>query len=82
MISSAFVGGQFDIEDVDIGEAFEQDALAFHDGLAGGRADVAESQDGGAVGDHGHQVAFGRCICKPGSGSRAISRQGTATPGV
>ena len=30
-------GGQLDIEDVDIGEAFEQDAFAFHDRLAGGR---------------------------------------------
>ena len=59
MISSAFVGGQLDIEHVDIGEAFEEDALAFHDGLAGGRADVAQSQDGGAVGDDGYQVAFG-----------------------
>jgi hypothetical protein len=26
-------------------------------GLAGQRADVAQAQHGGAVGDHGHQVA-------------------------
>jgi hypothetical protein len=52
-------GGQFDIEDIDIGKAFEQDGLALHNGLPGGGADVAESEDGGAVGDHGDQVAFG-----------------------
>ena len=59
MISSAFARGEFDIEHVDIGEALEQDGLAFHDGLAGERADVAESEHGGAVGDHADQVALG-----------------------
>src|SRR5580658_939503 len=56
-----FVGvgsGQFDIEDVDIGEALEQDGLAFHYGLAGGGADVAESEDSGAVGDDGNEITF------------------------
>ena len=31
------LGGQLDIEHIDIGEAFEQHALAFHDRLAGQR---------------------------------------------
>ena len=44
------------VEHVDIGEILEQDALAFHDRLGGVRPDVAEPEDGCAVGDHGHQV--------------------------
>ena len=55
-------GVQLDIEDVDVGEAFEQNALALHHGLAGGGADVAEPEHGGAVGDHGHEVALGRVV--------------------
>ena len=49
--------GQFDVEDVDAGELLEQAALAFHHRLGGQRADVAQAQHGGAVGDHAHQVA-------------------------
>ena len=46
-----------DVEDVDAGELLEQDALAFHHRLGGERADVAEAEHRGAVGDHGDQVA-------------------------
>jgi hypothetical protein len=46
-----------DVEHVDAGELLEQHALAFHHRLGGQRADVAQAQHGGAVGDHGHQVA-------------------------
>ena len=53
------LGVELDIEHIDVGEAFEQDAFAFHHRLAGQRADVAESEHRGAVGDHGDQVAFG-----------------------
>ncbi len=48
---------QFQVEHVDPGEFLEQAALAFHDGLGGQRADVTQAQHGGAVADHGHQVA-------------------------
>ncbi|MNQ80878.1 hypothetical protein D3C85_958760 [compost metagenome] len=51
------VFGQFDVEHVDAGKLLEQAALAFHDRLGGQRTDVAQAQDGGAVGDHAHQVA-------------------------
>ena len=37
-------------------EGLEQDAFALHDGHPRLRADVAQSQDGGAVGDHRHGV--------------------------
>src|SRR5690606_19856665 len=46
-----------DVEHVDAGELLEQHALAFHDRLAGQRADVAQAQHRGAVGDHRDQVA-------------------------
>ncbi len=49
----------FDVEHIDTGKLLEQHALAFHHRLAGQRADVAQAQHGGAVGDHGHQVATG-----------------------
>ena len=46
-----------DVEHVDAGELLEQDGLALHHRLAGERADVAEAEHGGAVGDHAHEVA-------------------------
>jgi len=46
-----------DVEDVDVGELLEEDGLAFHHRLGSQRADVAQAQHGGAVGDHGHEVA-------------------------
>src|SRR3546814_7595959 len=48
---------ELDVEHVDAGELLEQHALAFHDGFTGQRADVAQAEHGGAVGDHRHQVA-------------------------
>ena len=45
-----------DREGVHVAERLEQRALAFHDGHAGFRADIAQAQHRGAVGDHGHQV--------------------------
>ena len=50
----------FDVENVNAGELLEEHALAFHHGLAGQRADVTQTQHGGAVGDDGHQIAPGR----------------------
>ena len=49
----------FDIKHIDAGEFLKQDAFALHHRLAGQRADVAESQHRGAIGDHRHQVAAG-----------------------
>ena len=45
------VGGDLDVEDVDVGEALEEDALALHHRLAGERPDVAQAEHRGAVGD-------------------------------
>ena len=49
----------FEVEDVDVGERLEEDALAFHHRLAGERPDVAQPEHRGAVRDHGHEVAAG-----------------------
>ena len=48
---------ELEVEDVDVGELLEQHAFALHHGLGGERADVAESQHGGAVGDDRDEVA-------------------------
>ncbi len=53
------LGVHLDVEDVHVGEALEEDALALHDRLAGQSADVAKTKDGSAVGDHRHQITFG-----------------------
>ena len=49
-----------DVEHIDARKLLEQDGLAFHHRLGGQRADVAQAQHGGAVGNHGHQVAARR----------------------
>ena len=46
-----------DVEGVDAGELLEQDRLALHHRLGGERADGAEAEHGGAVGDHADQIA-------------------------
>ncbi len=47
----------FQIKDVDIGKALEQDRLPFHHWLAGQGSDVTQSQYGGAVAHDRHQVS-------------------------
>src|SRR5574337_1092595 len=49
-----------DIEDVDAGELLEQHRLAFHHRLGRERADVAEAEHRGAVGDHRDEVGARR----------------------
>ncbi len=46
----------FEIDRIDVGEALEEDRLAFHDRLRGERAEIAEAEDRGAVRDHRHHV--------------------------
>ena len=47
----------FDVEDIDIGKAFEQDRLAFHDGLSGEGPDVAQAENGGSIAEHGDEIS-------------------------
>ncbi|MNS45898.1 hypothetical protein D3C72_783780 [compost metagenome] len=48
----------FDVEHVDTGETLEQNTLAFHDRLGSQWAEVTQTEDGGAIGNHRNQVAF------------------------
>ncbi len=52
----------FDVDGIHIGEALEQHGLAFHHRLGGERAQIAQPQDRGAVGDHGHEIALGGIV--------------------
>ncbi len=51
-------GIDFDVEYVDAGEALEQHAFTFHHGLGSQRAEVAQAQNRGAIGNDCNQVAF------------------------
>ena len=62
IISSTSCVSTLDVEDVDVGKALEENALAFHDRLAGECADVAKAEDSGAVAKHGDEVALGRVL--------------------
>jgi hypothetical protein len=74
------LGVDLEIDGIDIGKALEQHRLALHHRLGRQRAEIAEAQNGGAVGDHRHHVAFGGVI-EGALGSSAIALTGTATPG-
>ena len=60
------LGVQLDVEDVDVGKALEEDPFAFHHRFAGERADVAQAENGGAVGDDGDQVPLGGVLIGEG----------------
>ena len=55
-------GIDFEIKDINIRKAFEQHSFAFHHGLAGCGADVAEPQDRRPIRNHGHQIAPRRVL--------------------
>ena len=52
----------FQVDRIDVGEALEQHRLAFHHRLRRQRPEVAEAEDGRAVGDDGDEIALGREI--------------------
>ena len=53
-----------DVEHVDAGELLEKAGLAFHDRLAGERADIAETEHRSAIGDDADEIgARGECGC-------------------
>ena len=78
------IGGvDLDVENVDAGEFLEQDRLTFHHRLGRQRADIAQTQNGSAVGDHGDQVAarrqffsLGRVLFDRGAGRGDTRRIG------
>ena len=56
------LGRDLEIDGIDVGEALEQHRLAFHHRLGGERAAIAETEDRGAVGDDGDEIALGRVV--------------------
>ncbi|MCY1175521.1 hypothetical protein D9M73_157630 [compost metagenome] len=48
----------FDVEYVDTSETLEQNTLAFHHWLGSQWAEVTQTEDGSAIGNHRNQVAF------------------------
>jgi len=56
-------GGEFNIEYIDVGEAFEEDRFSLHDRFGGQRPNMAQTQHRRTVGHHGNEVSFG-CIVK------------------
>src|SRR5262249_41889239 len=55
-------GRDFEVDRIDVGEAFEQHRLAFHHRLGRKRAAIAQAEDGGAVGDDGDEIAPGGVV--------------------
>ena len=56
------LGVDLEVDRIDVGEALEEHRLAFHHRLGGQRAEIAKTQDGRAVGDHGDQIALGGVV--------------------
>jgi hypothetical protein len=56
------LGRHFEVDRIDVGEALEQDRLAFHHRLCRQRAAIAEPEDGRAVGDDGDEIALGGVV--------------------
>ena len=59
------LGGDLEIDGVDVGEALEQHGLAFHHRLGRQRAAIAEAEDRRAVGDDGDEIALHRVVVGP-----------------
>ena len=55
-------GREFDINRINVGEAFEKDCFSFHYRLRRQRTKIAEAEDCGAVGNDRDQIALGRII--------------------
>ena len=54
------VAANLEIEYIHIRETFKEDCLAFHDGLAGERPDIAQSEDSRSVGHYRNQISAAR----------------------
>ena len=53
---------QFDVEDIDVGKALEEDALPLHHRFRGEWTDVAEAEHGGPVRNHRDQIPAGGVV--------------------
>ena len=55
-------GVDFQIDGIDIGKTLEEHGLAFHHRLGGERAQIAETENGRAIGNDGDQIAARRVV--------------------
>ena len=62
MNAVGILGVELDVDRIDVGEALEQHRLAFHHRLGGERAEIAEAEDRGAVGDDRDEIALGGIV--------------------
>ncbi len=74
------LGPDLEIEHIEIGELLEEICLSLHHRLSRQRADVAQSQNGGAVGDDRNEVALG-CVLVDVVGLRLDLEAGDRDPG-
>ena len=56
------LGGDLNVEGVEVGEAFEQDRLSLHHRFGGESAEIAQAEDGRSIGDHADEVALGGVV--------------------
>ncbi len=56
------LGGDFEIDGVDIGKALEQNRLALHHGFRRQCPAIAKAKDGSAIGDDRDKIAFGGVV--------------------
>ena len=68
------LGVDLEVDGIDVGEALEEDGLALHHRLGGQRAEIAEAEDGGAVGDDGDHVAARGVVEGAADGSSAMAQ--------
>ena len=80
MISSTSRRVQADRHGVDAAELLEQQRLALHHRQRGERAEVAEPEHRGAVGDDGDDVASARCSRRRARGRRRSPRSPARRP--
>ena len=74
-------GIEFDIDQIDIGEALEQHRFAFHHRLGRERAEIAEPENGGAVRDDRHEIGPRGIVIGMSWDWRQWLRRVAATPG-
>ena len=78
---STFGLGDLDVEHVDAGEFLEQDRLALHHRLAGERADRAEAEHRGAVGERRRRDCWRAVRLAASCGSATIASQANGDAG-
>ena len=59
-------GVHLEVDRVDVGEPLEEDCLSFHHGLRCEWSEIPKAENGGAVGDHCHEIPAGGVVINCG----------------